>query len=89
MMQKGAIDEVAALEDPSVTCGKAIGITQIQSYLKGHLGLDECKDQIATATRQYAKRQRTWFGKESWLTPCPVGPDTNFRQLAKDLAQTL
>ncbi len=89
MMQKGAIDEVSALEDASSTCGKAIGVTQIKSYLKGSITLDDCKDQIAAATRQYAKRQRTWFGKESWLTPYPVGPDSDFKQLASDLAREL
>ncbi|BDS05299.1 hypothetical protein NT6N_03390 [Oceaniferula spumae] len=72
MLENGAIDEVANLLNPSVTCEKAIGVPQIRSHLAGELTLEECAERIAAATRQYAKRQRTWFGKESWLTPCPV-----------------
>ena len=79
MLDSGAIDEVAALKKPSATCKKAIGIPQIQRHLAGEITRKECVELIAAATRQYAKRQRTWFGKETWLTPCPVstnqGPD--------------
>lgn len=89
MVHGGAIEEVAALKDPSATCEKAIGVTLIRSHLNGEISMDDCKDQIAAATRQYAKRQRTWFGKEKWLTPCPVGPETKFKQLAVDLSKTL
>ncbi|MBK1830930.1 tRNA (adenosine(37)-N6)-dimethylallyltransferase MiaA [Verrucomicrobiaceae bacterium R5-34] len=72
MLDSGAIEEVAALIDTSITCEKAIGVPQIRSYLAGDLSRDECAERIAAATRQYAKRQRTWFGKESWLTECQV-----------------
>tara|TARA_B110000285_G_scaffold9414_1_gene9522 strand:- start:3348 stop:4247 length:900 start_codon:yes stop_codon:yes gene_type:complete len=89
MLESGAIEEVAALKDPSVTCEKAIGIPQIKSYLADEIDLSECKDRIAAATRQYAKRQRTWFSKESWLTPCPIDPDTVMKDLAEDLARKL
>jgi tRNA dimethylallyltransferase len=85
MFQQGAVDEVAALKNPSETCRKAIGIPQIQSYLRGEISLDDCKDKIAAATRQYAKRQRTWFRKEKWLTPCPVTESTKMPDLAKSL----
>ena len=89
MLESGAIDEVAALKNPSTTCEKAIGIPQIKSYLAGEIDLSECKERIAAATRQYAKRQRTWFSKESWLTPCPITPDTAMKDLAERLAGTL
>ena len=88
MMQKGVIEEVAALQEPSATCQKAIGVTLIQSYLQGSISMNDCKDQMAAATRQYAKRQRTWFGKEKWLSMCPVGDETSLKQLAADLAKT-
>ena len=89
MLESGAIEEVAALKNPSVTCEKAIGIPQIKSYLAGEIDLSECKDRIAAATRQYAKRQRTWFSKENWLTPCPIDPDTVVKNLAEELARKL
>ena len=89
MLELGAIEEVAALKNPSATCEKAIGIPQIKSYLAGEIDLTECKERIAAATRQYAKRQRTWFSKENWLTPCPINPDTVMKGLAEDLARKL
>lgn len=72
MLDSGAVEEVAALADPSATCEKAIGVPQIRAHLAGELTRGECVERIAAATRQYAKRQRTWFGKETWLTPCPA-----------------
>ena len=89
MLELGAIKEVAALKNPSATCEKAIGIPQIKSYLAGEIDLAECKERIAAATRQYAKRQRTWFSKENWLTPCPIDPDTVMKDLAEELARKL
>ena len=89
MLELGAIKEVAALKNPSATCEKAIGIPQIKSYLAGEIDLSECKERIAAATRQYAKRQRTWFSKENWLTPCPIDPDTVMKDLAEELARKL
>ena len=64
-------------------------IPQIKSYLADEIDLSECKDRIAAATRQYAKRQRTWFSKENWLTPCPIDPDTVMKDLAEELARKL
>jgi len=89
MLELGAIEEVAALKNPSATCEKAIGIPQIKSYLAGEIDLTECKERIAATTRQYAKRQRTWFSKENWLTPCPIDPDTVMKDLAEELARKL
>jgi len=67
MLDSGAIEEVAALQNISPTCAKAIGIPQILRHIAGEITRDECAELIAAATRQYAKRQRTWFGKETWL----------------------
>jgi len=85
MLDDGAIEEVAALTNTSVTCEKAIGVPQIRAHLAGELPREECAERIATATRQYAKRQRTWFGKESWLTPCPMDDSSDVTDLADAL----
>lgn len=87
MLNQGAIEEVSALGNASITCEKAIGIAQVRSYLSGELTRPECAERIAAATRQYAKRQRTWFGKEAWLTPCPISEQTNMATLASELFQ--
>lgn len=69
MLKDGAIEEVAALGPLSITCEKAIGMPQIQSLLRGEIDHATCEERIIIATRQYAKRQETWFRRETWLTP--------------------
>lgn len=67
MLDGGAADEVAALPDVSATCGKAIGYREIRAFLAGETDRATCEELINAATRQYAKRQETWFRRESWL----------------------
>ena len=64
MLQKGALEEVRALQDdwdsqrPSA---KAIGGPELMAHLNGELSLTEARNLSIIASRQYAKRQRTWF----------------------------
>ena len=69
MLDSGALEEVAALADVSTNCEKAIGFREIRSLLAGELDRATCEDLINAATRQYAKRQETWFRREKWLVP--------------------
>lgn len=85
MLSSGAIEEVATLKAPSATCIKAIGVPQILDLLAGDLTREECTERIAAATRQYAKRQRTWFGKEQWLTTCEIDGDTDMNRVSEKL----
>lgn len=67
MLSGGAIDEVRRLTDASITFDKTIGVSEIRSYLAGEIDLSACRELITIATRQYAKRQETWFQREKWL----------------------
>ena len=70
MLENGAIQEVQKHRDQlSITCQKAIGIPQILALLDGEIDRKTCLQKIIEATRQYAKRQETWFRRETWLTP--------------------
>ncbi len=90
MLSAGAIEEVAALQSPSATCAKAIGVTQIQAYLKGEISREKCAELITIATRQYAKRQRTWFRRESqWLSAIPISSDSSPATIAQKIADSL
>lgn len=64
MMAAGALDEVAA-ELPhwraERASARAIGAAQLIAHLRGEISLAEAVAAAKTATRQYAKRQRTWF----------------------------
>ncbi|MDO3436749.1 tRNA (adenosine(37)-N6)-dimethylallyltransferase MiaA [Rhizobium sp. CBN3] len=73
MLQQGAEDEVKALLALGLPAEalvmKAIGVSQIAAMLKGEMTRDEVLKKGAAATRQYAKRQMTWFRNqmdESW-----------------------
>ena len=68
MLDGGAIEEVAALANVSTNCEKAIGFREIRSLLAGEINRPTCQELITAATRQYAKRQETWFRREKWLT---------------------
>lgn len=64
MLDQGALDEVAAqLPDwnPGRAASKAIGAPELISYLRGQATLPEATAAATLASRQYAKRQRTWF----------------------------
>jgi len=56
--------------DPKKTFSKAIGGPQLMSYLKKETNLTEARASSIIASRQYAKRQRTFFKKnmEKWTT---------------------
>lgn len=75
MLNHGAIDEVAALPaELSPTAVKTLGLSLIREHLSGSLNLTELTTALALATRQYAKRQRTWLRREPWATPLPCNP---------------
>lgn len=91
MLRDGAIEEVAALEGTvlSITASKTLGLSQVQDYLQGRLTRSELASAIALATRQYAKRQRTWLRREKWLTPIYAGAGDTPRMLAERIAALL
>ncbi|WP_312362783.1 tRNA (adenosine(37)-N6)-dimethylallyltransferase MiaA [Ensifer sp.] len=73
MLAGGAIDEVRALTalnlDPAMPVMKAIGVSQIAALLRGEITQAEVIETGSAATRQYAKRQMTWFRNQlddSW-----------------------
>lgn len=68
MLNGGAIEEVAALPPEATAAEKAIGVSEIRALLDGALTREECEERLIISTRQYAKRQRTWFRREKWLT---------------------
>jgi tRNA dimethylallyltransferase len=64
MMAAGALEEARqALPgwDPALPSSRAIGAPELIAHLRGEITQDEAIAAAKTATRQYAKRQRTWF----------------------------
>jgi tRNA dimethylallyltransferase len=65
MLQHGALDEccrfLAAGHPLDAPSGRALGAAQLVGYLQGEVSLEAAVADSITATRQFAKRQRTWF----------------------------
>jgi tRNA dimethylallyltransferase len=65
MVRRGVIEEVAAVlaegHPPTAPGLDGIGIREAVEYLHGRLPRETVADAIAVSTRQYAKRQETWF----------------------------
>ena len=71
MVENGLIDEVRSLYNKGFmkeksTASEAIGYKEFVPYLEGKESLENCIDRLKTSTRQYAKRQMTWFNKKGY-----------------------
>ena len=66
MLEAGLLDEVKGLAlDPVTTAGQAIGYKELNGYFAGQATLEEAIDKIKQASRNYAKRQLTWWERNS------------------------
>ena len=63
MLKQGALDEVRAIVGVSsdLPAARALGVPQLLAHLRGDLTLDAAVSRAVTETRQFAKRQMTWF----------------------------
>jgi tRNA dimethylallyltransferase len=65
MVESGGLEEIRALQarnlPPSLPAMKAIGVPPLMAFLRHELSREEAVARAVTDTRQYAKRQETWF----------------------------
>ena len=64
MIAQGAVEEARRMLprwNPALLSSKAIGASELIAHLTHNISLDEARLAAKTATRQFAKRQRTWF----------------------------
>ncbi|CUH53079.1 tRNA (adenosine(37)-N6)-dimethylallyltransferase MiaA [Shimia marina] len=76
MLKEGALAEAEAnlaTYDPNHLSAKAIGAPELIAHLRGTLSLEEAQERATIATRQFAKRQRTWFRSKmrNWHSYAP------------------
>ena len=93
MMAAGALDEVRALAarnlDPDLPAMKAHGVPWLIRHLDGEITLDEAVEGAKRDTRQYTKRQATWFRNQLpdfvWVEPeqALAAVEAQLRDLAK------
>lgn len=70
MIEQGLIDETKKLLQKHGRISNitdTIGYREVLSYLDGELSLDDAKDKLKQNTRNYAKRQLTWFRKNEQI----------------------
>ncbi len=65
MVASGALNECKTVMqsgwEPSLPSSRALGARELIAYLRDECTLDEAKESATIATRQFAKRQRSWF----------------------------
>ena len=93
MLGQGLVAEVSRLMDgglsDSAQSMQGLGYKELLPYLRGECGLDEASDKIKRRTRNYAKRQLTWFRNDSrisWL-PADMEEDEFVARVTRDLEQ--
>ena len=93
MLERGWLAEVERLREHArgrVGCSlgelpafQAIGYRQLADHLDGNLTLEQALEETVRATRRYAKRQETWFRKESqvcWIDAVAAGETDRARR---------
>ena len=65
MFENGVIEEVQAAGKVSSTASQMIGFREIRQLLDGEMSITQCVAAIQQATRRYAKRQLTWFRRQT------------------------
>ena len=69
MFENGVIEEVQAAGKVSSTASQMIGFREIHELLDGKISISQCIAAIQQATRRYAKRQLTWFRRQTNFSP--------------------
>lgn len=85
MAENGLVDEARAcfLQENRPTAAQAIGCKELYPYFRGEKSLSECLDELKLRTRQYAKRQLTWFRRDKRFSPIVINPDDNFQRIVE------
>ncbi len=83
MMEKGLLDEAReCFAQPNrPTAAQAIGIKELYPYLRGERELSDCVEELKLRTRQYAKRQMTWFRRDKRISHIIVGENDGFPEI--------
>ncbi len=90
MWEQGFVSEVQSLLNAGITEARtaqlALGYSQIIAFLDGRMTQDEAREDTKRATRQYARRQETWFSRDAritWISPVQPRFETVLKHLEK------
>ena len=93
MFDAGLVEEVRALwSSPrplSAVAAQGVGYREVIEMLEGKVGLTETMERVRARSRQFAKRQCTWFRGLVEVRPWPVLPDDDAERVADRLADEI
>jgi tRNA dimethylallyltransferase len=93
MVEQGLRDEVAGLlarsDGISHQAAQALGYAEMIDHLRGRCTIEDAIERIKIHTRQFAKRQRTWFRRFREVRWIDVGADTTGEQVADEAARII
>lgn len=69
MFEQGVIDEVREITETSATAAKTLGLSELRALIDGGISRAQCVEGMQQATRRYAKRQLTWFRRQTNFEP--------------------
>lgn len=86
MVKRGLVEEARKCFKQSnrPTAAQAIGCKELYPYFRGERSLDECVDELKLRTRQYAKRQLTWFRRDERNLRLIIGENDDLREVTKN-----
>ncbi|MCQ2353889.1 MAG: tRNA (adenosine(37)-N6)-dimethylallyltransferase MiaA [Clostridia bacterium] len=81
MIRDGLLEETSRLDKEgvfaaNVTASQAIGYKEMLGCVRGECTLAEARESLIIATRQYAKRQLTWFGAKDYVHRIDITPES-------------
>jgi tRNA dimethylallyltransferase len=86
MLDNGVVEEVAAAGEIGSSAGQVLGLREIRALLSGSVARAECIAAIQRATRDYARRQMTWFRQEGGLAAVELTERDEVAAVAERLA---
>ena len=90
MIKDGLLDEVKSLypNKLGLTAKAAIGYKEIFEYLDGNMTLEEAIDKVKQYSRNYAKRQLTWFRNKDYVTEVMINV-SNFNETIEQVIKLI
>jgi len=90
MFAAGFVDEVQGLlarfGSLSRTASQAVGYREVIEHVRGHRDLEETVEAVKARTRQFARRQETWFRSLSECRPVLLQDDVSDKEMARRIA---
>lgn len=86
MMERGLLEEARGCfgQEDRPTAAQAIGCKELYPYVRGEKTLEECVEELKLRTRQYAKRQLTWFRRDKRIRSVLVEKGDTMEQIVAE-----